>query len=112
MERQDLFADIPVPLRLSKVAIPSDARQEIIDYFVALEAQIPDNSTDWCRVHNIISSLLHEDDPIEDIYTTARQQQLHFQKDIHELYKAALEMLYAVRHRLEAEYMKKDDSNE
>lgn len=88
---------IPVPPRLPKVAIPFAARQGIINYFTHLDMQTPDNSTEWCHIHNILSSLLHEDDPIEAIYTIARQQQFH------ESYQTALEMLYAVRHRLEAE---------
>lgn len=86
---------IPSPPRLPKVTIPVADRQEIIDYFTILDTQLPDNSTEWCHVHNILSSLLHEDDPIEGIQQIARQQP-------HPLYQTALEMLHAVRHRLEA----------
>lgn len=102
MNKQSLFTDIPAPPRLPKIVIPRDARQAIIDYFAALALQHDANSYDGSRIGYILRSLEREEDPIEDLLATARMQRLPYQKDIYELYQVALEMLYAVRHQLEA----------
>jgi|SRR5579862_4379821 len=102
MNEQNLFTAIPVPARLPKIVIPVDARREIIDYFAVLATQHDATSYDGSRIQYILRSLEKADDPIEDILATARQQRLPYQQDIYELYQVALEMLYAVRHQLEA----------
>jgi len=111
MNEQSLFAGSPVPPRLPKIVIPRDARQEIIDYFAVLAIQHDEYSYEGSRIQVILCSLQGDDDPIEDIQATARQQRLHYQQDIHELYQMALEMLYAVRHRLEAEFIQQQQAS-
>lgn len=106
MKEQNLFAGSPEPPRLPKVDIPREARQEIIDYFAVLATQHGEFSYEGSRIETILGALEERDEPIEDLLETARRQCPPGKRDDLGLYQVALEMLYAVRHRLEAEFIR------
>jgi hypothetical protein len=105
IEQRNLFADIPSPQRMPKMVIPREARQPVIDYFAALSTRYREYSYEDARIQAVLHALQKSEDPVEEIMQVGKQQLHHDQREIHEFYLTALEMLYVIRHHLETEYI-------
>jgi hypothetical protein len=103
--KDSLFSHLPQPPRLPNVVIPVAARKEIIDYFAALATQHDQHSYEGSRIQAVLRTLNVAEDPIEELLSLDRMQRLPYQKQMNEQYAVGLEMLYSLRHRLEAEWL-------
>lgn len=90
---QDTLHSTRMPARLKKVQLPIEDRQEIIDYFVCKAMAFSRFSYEGSQIETIVHLLRSSDDPIGDILDSIRRHS--------RLYTEAMEMLYAVRHRVE-----------
>lgn len=105
------LAEISAPPRLAKVTIAPADRQPIMDYFLAKLDGYGRYSSDGSVCAAICYILKTDDDPIRGIDDMVRRQFIPgVSTTISPIYAEALEMLYSVRHRLEAELIARTEA--